>query len=127
MNLFESFSPVAMRRPEHEMLGSSCVDLSRTGTFTLADRTDLLFDFVRARDLKRIKHMFEESNADCSGLVQMTDHSGNTPLLLAGKNGWRKGVRYFISQGADVGATNYDGLGLSQLGSTSSSELNSDA
>jgi hypothetical protein len=67
--------------------------------------------------------MFEESSADCSGLVQMTDHSGNTPLLLAGKNGWRKGVRYFISQGA----TNYEGLGLSQLGSTSSSELNSDA
>ena len=81
------------------------------------NRETAVFAAIYARDLKKLQDLMMNKEG-CEELLHTMDYAGNTPLLIAGKLGWTKGMGFLILQGADTGHRNFDGKSLSDLSPT---------
>jgi hypothetical protein len=64
-------------------------------------------DIIESRDVAKLTRLFNSNSSH--DLLCKIDNQGNSPLHLAAKYGWKKGVSIMLASGADVAAKNHDG------------------
>lgn len=83
----------------------SAETIRMNGTYTSQGRSPLYHHMVESRFTTGISDFFLEQGVK----VDVKNFNGNTPLMLAVKNGDLQRVRYFLNKGADPLATNSRG------------------